>query len=81
MSIFDSLGSQPKQQQMSPGQALQQLKANPAQVLKDRGISIPVGMTNPQQIVQHLVQSGQVPQSRLAQAMQMAQRFVGGSAR
>ena len=73
MSIFDSLGNQPKQQQINPAQTLQQLKANPAQVLKGRGINIPSNMTNPQQIIQHLVQSGQVPQNRLTQAMQMLQ--------
>lgn len=68
MSLFDQLG---KQQQMNPAQALQQIKANPAQVLKGRGINIPAGMNNPQQIIQYLVQSGQMPQNRVTQAMQM----------
>ena len=80
MSLFDNLGNATQasvgQRVGNPAAALEQLKANPAQVLKNRGINIPAGMTNPQQIVQHLVQSGQVPQSRLAQAMQMAQRFA-----
>ncbi len=80
MSLFDNLGNATQasvgQRMGNPAAALEQLKANPAQVLKGRGINIPAGMTNPQQIVQHLVQSGQVPQSRLAQAMQMAQRFA-----
>jgi len=69
MSIFDSIG----QQAINPQQALSQLRANPAAMLAQRGLNIPAGMNNPQQIVQHLVNSGQVPQSRLTQAMQMMQ--------
>lgn len=63
MSLFDTLGQQPM---------LQQLKANPAQILKQRGLSIPDGMTDPQQIINHLIQSGQVGNQRL----QMLQNFI-----
>jgi len=70
MSLFDSLGSQ-KQAFQNPAQALQQLRSNPVETLKMAGINIPSGMTNPQQIIQHLIQSGQVPQNRLTQVMQM----------
>ena len=73
MSLFDSLGSQKQQAFQNPAQALQQLRANPAEALKRAGINIPNGMNNPQQIIQHLIQSGQVPQSRLTQIMQMMQ--------
>ena len=59
---------------MNPQQMLAQIKSNPAGVLKQRGLSIPDGMTNPQQIIQHLVSSGQVPQSRYMRAMQMMGR-------
>lgn len=73
MSLFDSLGSdnQPHEQQMTPQQAFAQLQADPVSVLKEIGLNIPAGMNNPQQMVQHLLRSGQVPQSRFAQAMQM----------
>lgn len=73
MSLFDSLGggNQPQSQQMTPQQAMAQLQADPAGVLKQIGLNIPAGMNDPQQMVQHLLQSGQVPQSRFAQAMQM----------
>lgn len=75
MSIFDSLGRQsPARQQMNPMQALRQIQQNPAAMLKQRGLTIPDGMTNPQQIVQHLVNSGQVPNTRLQQIMQMMGR-------
>ena len=69
MSIFDSI-----QTQMNPMQALQQMKMNPAAMLKQRGLNIPDGMNNPQQIVQHLLSSGQVSNSRLQSVMQMMGR-------
>ena len=78
MSIFDSLGNQQAQrQQITPQQAIQQLRSNPASVLKQAGLSVPDGMSNPQQIIQHLLQSGQVPQARYQQAMQMMGRMQG----
>lgn len=77
MGIFDSLskhgGSQAAQQQMNPMQMMGQLRSDPAKMLGQAGFNIPAGMNNPQQIVQHLMQSGQLPQGRLQQAMQMAQ--------
>jgi len=77
MSLYDNLGNGrggAANMQANPQQMLTQLKSDPASVLKMRGFNIPAGMTNPQQIVQHLVQSGQVPQSKYLQAMQMLGR-------
>lgn len=73
MSIFDSLsgGAQPQGQQLTPQQAMAQLQSDPAGTLKQIGLNIPAGLNSPQQIVQHLLQSGQVPQSRVSKAMQM----------
>lgn len=68
MSVFDSLNAQPNQQQ-----ALSQLKANPQSVLAKAGLNIPNGMNDPQAIINHLLQSGQVSNPRL----QMAQRMMG----
>lgn len=73
MSLFDKLGGQNAQQQ-DPQQALQQLKAKPKETLHQRGFEIPDGMTDAQQMVNYLIQSGQVPQSRLTRIMNM----VGG---
>lgn len=70
MSIFDSLGPQ----QLNPMQAMQQLRQNPVATLRQRGINVPDGMTDPQRIIQHLVQSGQVSSARLQQVMQMVGR-------
>lgn len=79
MSLFDSLGggNQQQGQQMTPQQAMAQLQADPAGVLKGIGLNIPAGMNNPQQMVHHLMQTGQVPQSRVSQAMQMMGQIMG----
>ena len=75
MSLFDSLASKPQQPQpMNPMQKLQELKQNPVNVLKQAGFNVPDGMNNPNQILQHLLQSGQVTQNRIAQIRQMMGR-------
>lgn len=79
MSIFDSLGNQPKQQsrqRITPQEAMQQLRADPAGTLKQAGFNVPEGMTDPRQIVNYLLQSSQVPQNRLTMAMQMMGRMA-----
>ena len=53
---------------------LQQIRQNPAAILQKAGLNIPAGMTDPQQIIQHLMQSGQVSQQRYQQAMQMMRK-------
>lgn len=81
MSIFDSLGAKNQQQGQAQNtkaqQAMAQLQSDPAGVLGQIGLNIPSGMTNPQQMVQHLMQTGQVPQGRFAQAMQMMGQMMG----
>ena len=45
-------------------------------LLRQQGVSIPDGMeNNPQGIIQHLIQSGRIPQGRLNMAQQMMQRM------
>lgn len=79
MSLFDSLGNGNQNQgpQAKAQQALSELQRNPIGVLQQIGLNVPAGMNDPQQIVQHLVQTGQVPQGRLAQAMQMMGQMMG----
>lgn len=81
MSLFDSLNSgnqnQGQPSQMTAQQAMAQLRGDPAGVLGQIGLNVPAGMTNPQQMVQHLMQTGQVPQGRIAQAMQMMGQMMG----
>lgn len=54
--------------QMLPG-----MKQNPLNALQSAGFNVPTNMSNPQQILQHLVQSGQINQSQLDYAQKMAQ--------
>ena len=57
-------------------QSIQQLKANPMQFLLQRRLNIPANVgTDPNAILQHLVQSGQVTQDQVNRAYQMAQGF------
>lgn len=46
--------------------------------LKEMGISVPQGIeNNPQAIIQHVMQSGKVPNNRLSMAQQVMQRMLG----
>ncbi|MBP5431075.1 hypothetical protein [Ruminococcus sp.] len=46
-------------------------KVQALNLLKQQGITVPQGMeNNPQAIIQHLMQSGRVPQGRVQQIMQ-----------
>ena len=74
MGLFDRLGGQQAQQQITPDMMRQEIgsiKANPGQYLSGRGFNIPDGMTDPKQITQHLLQTGQVGGNRLQQVMRM----------
>ena len=55
---------------------LQQVKANPLGFFMQRGLNIPTNMANdPNAILQHLVNSGQVSQEQINNAYRMAQMF------
>jgi len=75
MSLFENLGNNNQQQHEAANlmQMLNELKRNPAAFISKAGFSIPDGMNSPQQIISHLLQSGQVTQDRYAQAMRMMQ--------
>lgn len=70
--FFNALGGG----NLNPMQMLAQLKSNPVQFLMQRKLNIPQDIANdPNAIVNHLVQSGQVPQNVYNQARQMAQQM------
>jgi hypothetical protein len=50
---------------------LQRLMSNPAQILMSRGFQVPQGITDPNQIIQHLLNTGQVSQAQVNNAMNM----------
>ena len=62
-------------QQMNPMQMLQQLRSNPVAFIKQAGFTVPGNLSNPNDIIQHLMNTGQVSQQRYDQALRMAQRF------
>ena len=70
--LFSALGGNPMGNMM---QTLAQLKQNPLGLLQKAGFNIPANVNNPQQIIQHLTQTGQINQNQLNQAQQMAQMF------
>ena len=56
-------------------QMLGQLKSNPMGLMKQAGFNVPANINSPQEIIQHLMNSGQVNQNQVNQAQQMAQMF------
>ena len=83
MGIFDRLsGSQPQNGRFlapkDPRQMLHDLQANPAGFMSQAGYSVPAGMHDPRQIVDHLMQSGQLPQTRLTKALQLFGNLTRG---
>lgn len=56
-------------------QMLGQLKSNPTGLLRQAGFNVPDNISNPQDIIQHLMNSGQVNQNQVNQAQQMAQTW------
>lgn len=59
----------------NPMQLLQMLQGNPVEMLRRAGLNLPQNIKNPQQIVEHLVKSGQISQEKLDQAQAMARQF------
>ena len=60
---------------MNPMQMMNQFLQNPIGILQQVGYQIPEGMSDPQQIVNHLMQSGQLSNDRLQKAQQMLSMF------
>ena len=57
-------------------QMLSQIRTNPMQFLLQNKLNVPQNMVNdPNQIINHLLQTGQVNQQQVNNAYQMAQRF------
>lgn len=63
--------------QMNPMQMLQQLRQNPAQMLRQAGLNVPANLNSPNDIIQHLMSSGQVSQAQYNKAREMAKMFSG----
>ena len=74
MSLFDRVnGTQPSQQEQ-----LRQLQQDPVGMARQAGYNIPQNLAgNPQAMVQHLIQSGQVGGPALQRIMPMMQKLMG----
>ena len=75
--LFSALGGMSKGQQMNPMQMVQQLRSNPLQFLQKAGYKVPQNLNDPNAIIQHLMNTGQVSQQRYEQARQMAAKLTG----
>ena len=54
---------------------LTQLRSNPMALLQRAGLNIPPNMNNPQAIIQHLMNSGQLTQGQMNQAQELARQM------
>ena len=71
MSLFDRLNGQPQIN-------MQQLQNDPVGMAKQAGYNIPQNLAgNPQAMVQHLIQSGQVSNPMLQKIMPMLNKLGG----
>ena len=71
MSIFDRINGQP---QMN----MQQLQQDPVGMARQAGYNIPENLAgNPQAMVQHLIQTGQVSNPVLQKIMPMIRQITG----
>ena len=69
------MGGMPNMGGMNPMAMLSQLKSNPLGMLRRAGYNVPDNVNDPQAIIQHLMNSGQINQQQLNNAQQMAQMF------
>lgn len=60
---------------MNPMAMLSQLRSNPVALFQRAGFNIPANLNNPQAIIQHLMNSGQISQQQVNNAQAMAKNF------
>lgn len=72
--LFNALGGM-AMGGMNPMAMLNQLKANPLSFLRQKGFNVPDNLNNPNDIIQHLMNTGQINQAQYNQARQMAQQY------
>ena len=76
MSLFHPEGRAPAQAgQFDPRKKLQEMQAHPSAVLAQAGFSVPEDMTDPQRIINHLLETGQIDQNGFTSAMRTLAGF------
>lgn len=74
--LFKSFGKAP--QNVPAQQNAQNPKDAAIQLMRQRGMNVPQNISNnPSAIIEHLIQSGQIPQNRLAMVQQMILQRMG----
>ena len=74
MNLFNMFGAQGNKMQ----QMIQQLQQDPRSMIQQAGLQIPDEMIgNPQQMVMHLISSGQVSSPMMQRIMPMIQQMNG----
>lgn len=67
-----------QQQQQPPMDMMSQLRANPAQMIRNAGYNVPDEIAgNPQAMVMHLIQSGQVGGAAMQRIQPMLNMLMG----
>ena len=59
----------------NPLQLLQRLKSDPVNALRQAGYNVPANLNDPNAIIQHLMNSGQVSQQRYDQARRLVSQI------
>jgi hypothetical protein len=54
---------------------IMQIKQNPAQFITQKGFNVPQNINDPNSIIQHLMNTGQVSQAQYNRAMSMINQF------
>ena len=75
MSLFDRVNGQ---QPMNMQDAMRKLQSDPMGMARQAGYNIPENLAgNPQAMVQHLIQSGQISSPMMQRIMPMIQKMGG----
>lgn len=81
MGLFDQLGQSAQNKQVNSQQAFQSdlasLKSDPIAYAKSHGKNIPNGMTDPNQMIQYLLNSTQVNNPRYQMALRLINNMAG----
>lgn len=60
---------------LNPIAMLAQFRQNPMAMIQRAGLNVPANITDPNAIIQHLMNSGQISQAQYDRARQMAGQF------
>lgn len=73
-SLYKSMGNSAPVQK-NPMALMNEFRSNPIGILQNLGYNIPSEMNNPQQIVNHLLNTGQLMPAQMQRIQQIASRF------